>query len=61
MEHGGSVSHHHGIGVDHRPWIATYLGAGGVRALAALKKAFDPQGIMNPGKLTPDSEEPPHV
>jgi alkyldihydroxyacetonephosphate synthase len=61
VDSGGALSHHHGIGVDHRPWIAAYLGPGGVRALAALKKAFDPQGIMNPGKLTPDSEEPTHV
>jgi CheY-like chemotaxis protein len=36
VEHGGALSHHHGIGSDHRPWMAAYLGAGGVRALAAL-------------------------
>jgi len=57
VEHGGALSHHHGIGSDHRPWMAAYLGAGGVRALAALKQAFDPRGIMNPGKLLAAPEE----
>jgi alkyldihydroxyacetonephosphate synthase len=56
IDGGGALSHHHGIGVDHRPWIGAYLGSGGVRALAALKNAFDPRGIMNPGKLTADNE-----
>jgi len=57
VEHGGALSHHHGIGSDHRPWMAAYLGPGGVRALAALKQAFDPRGIMNPGKLLVTPEE----
>jgi len=58
---GGALSHHHGIGSDHRPWISQYLGAAGVRALAALKQTFDPQGIMNPGKLTAAGEDTSHV
>jgi FAD/FMN-containing dehydrogenase len=36
--------------------MPAYLGEG-VRALDALKGAFDPKGIMNPGKLLPESEE----
>ena len=51
---GGALSHHHGIGSDHRPWMPQYLGAAGIRALAALKQTFDPRGIMNPGKLMAD-------
>ena len=54
---GAALSHHHAIGTDHRPWIARYLGTAGVRALAALKQTFDPQGIMNPGKLTAADED----
>lgn len=57
VEHGGALSHHHGIGKDHRPWMAAYLGSGGARALLALKQAFDPRGIMNPGKLLVTPEE----
>jgi len=57
IDSGAALSHHHGIGSDHRPWMAAYLGPGGARAMAALKQAFDPQDIMNPGKLTP-MEEP---
>jgi alkyldihydroxyacetonephosphate synthase len=51
---GGALSHHHGIGSDHRPWMGQYLGPAGLRALAALKETFDPQRIMNPGKLVAD-------
>jgi alkyldihydroxyacetonephosphate synthase len=54
---GGALSHHHGIGSDHRPWMPQYMGAAGVRTLAALKQTFDPQGIMNPGKLTAAGED----
>jgi alkyldihydroxyacetonephosphate synthase len=54
---GGALSHHHGIGSDHRPWMARYVGAAGIRTLAALKQTFDPQGIMNPGKLMAASED----
>jgi alkyldihydroxyacetonephosphate synthase len=61
MDSGGALSHHHGIGTDHRPWIAAYLGPGGARALTALKRAFDPQDIMNPGKLTPLDEGAPRA
>jgi alkyldihydroxyacetonephosphate synthase len=48
---GGTLSHHHGVGVDHRPWMAAEKGALGVRALQALKATVDPAGLMNPGKL----------
>jgi len=58
---GGALSHHHGIGTDHRPWMSAYLGSGGVRVLAALKEALDPRGIMNPGKLVASGEESERV
>ena len=48
---GGTISHHHGVGVDHRPWMAREKGALGVEALRAVKRAVDPSGLMNPGKL----------
>jgi alkyldihydroxyacetonephosphate synthase len=53
-EHGGTITHHHGVGRDHLPWIERELGgAQGVEALRALKQQLDPAGIMNPGKLLP--------
>lgn len=48
---GGALSHHHGVGVDHQPWMAREKGALGVEALRAVKRAVDPRGVMNPGKL----------
>lgn len=49
--HGGTISHQHGIGVDHAPYLAAEKGALGMAALGAASAVFDPQGIMNPGKL----------
>lgn len=50
---GGTITHHHAVGRDHRPWLADEIGAPGVAALRALKAALDPEGIMNPGVLIP--------
>jgi alkyldihydroxyacetonephosphate synthase len=50
-EGGGTITHHHAVGVDHTPWMATEVGEGGLRALRAVKDELDPAGIMNPGKL----------
>ena len=51
MQNGGTLSHHHGIGKDHAPWIKQELGENGLALLGAMKKQLDPEGIMNPGKL----------
>ncbi|MBI2876883.1 MAG: FAD-binding oxidoreductase, partial [Candidatus Tectomicrobia bacterium] len=53
LEGGGTLSHHHGIGLDHRPWMEHEHGREGIRILRALKEAMDPSGIMNPEKLLP--------
>ncbi len=49
VEHGGSVSHHHGIGRMFAPWMEKYLGKEEMEVLRALKRHFDPNNIMNPG------------
>lgn len=54
MKSGGTLSHHHAVGTEHRPWMEQEISATGVKALASLKAALDPQGILNPGKLIPD-------
>lgn len=51
VKHGGTISHQHGVGSDHAPYLAaekTELGLGAIRTVA---KHFDPDGMMNPGKL----------
>ena len=50
-ENGGTISHHHGVGVDHADWLPAEKGELGMTVLTATKAALDPEGIMNPGKL----------
>ncbi|MFF2354369.1 FAD-binding oxidoreductase [Kitasatospora sp. NPDC058115] len=50
---GGTITHHHAVGTDHRPWMAAEIGELGVRVLRAVKAELDPAGILNPGKLIP--------
>ncbi|WP_207843566.1 FAD-binding oxidoreductase [Williamsia soli] len=50
---GGTITHHHAVGADHRPWVGAEIGDVGVRILRAVKDALDPTGILNPGKLIP--------
>ncbi|HEX5776267.1 MAG TPA: FAD-binding oxidoreductase [Caulobacteraceae bacterium] len=54
-KHGGSLSHHHGIGRVRRDYITAELGEAGVSLLRTVKAALDPNGIMNPGVLLPDA------
>lgn len=49
LEAGGTVSHHHGVGRLRGEFLARELGAGGAFALAAVKRACDPHGILCPG------------
>ena len=53
MAHGGTLSHHHGVGYEHAPWLPAEVTAPGIAALRAAKSALDPTSIMNPGKLLP--------
>jgi len=50
---GGTISHHHGVGTDHRDWYVREAGALGVAALRAVKHRLDPDGLLNPGVLLP--------
>jgi alkyldihydroxyacetonephosphate synthase len=50
LVNGGSISHHHGIGLVRGPYLPDALGAG-FEVLKKLKAALDPRGILNPGKL----------
>jgi alkyldihydroxyacetonephosphate synthase len=52
-EAGGTVSHHHGVGRDHREAYAAEVGPVGVEILRAVKARLDPEGVLNPGILIP--------
>jgi len=52
--HGGTISHQHGVGMDHAPYLPAEKGELGMAAIRSLCKTFDPQGMMNPGKLLID-------
>lgn len=53
MATGGTITHHHAVGADHRPWMREEIGDLGVQVLRAVKATLDPTGILNPGKLIP--------
>jgi alkyldihydroxyacetonephosphate synthase len=53
---GASLSHHHGVGIEHAKWMPQYCGPLGIRVLKAIKHELDPDGIMNPEKLLPKNE-----
>lgn len=53
MASGGTITHHHAVGADHRAWMRDEVGDLGVQVLRAVKATLDPAGILNPGKLIP--------
>ena len=50
---GATITHHHAVGTDHKPWLAKEIGPVGVSVLRAVKADLDPTGILNPGVLIP--------
>jgi alkyldihydroxyacetonephosphate synthase len=48
---GGTITHHHAVGRDHRPWYDRQRPEPFARALRAAKAELDPGGILNPGVL----------
>ena len=48
---GGTITHHHAVGRDHRPWYDRQRPEPFAEALRAAKAAVDPAGILNPGVL----------
>ena len=51
IELGGTITGEHGVGAAKLPHLAAQLGAPHTALLARIKRAFDPEGILNPGKL----------
>jgi alkyldihydroxyacetonephosphate synthase len=54
---GGTISHQHGVGADHRDFIAAEKGPLGLDAIRELCNFFDPDERFNPGKLLPDKNK----
>jgi len=48
---GGTVSGEHGIGLAKKDYLERQIGAGGVNVMRRIKRSFDPQGVLNPGKI----------
>lgn len=61
LAEGGTITHHHAVGRDHRPWYGSQRPELFADALAAAKAVLDPAGICNPGVLldTPGTIHPP--
>ncbi|MGW5700745.1 FAD-binding oxidoreductase [Amycolatopsis japonica] len=49
--HGGTITHHHAVGRDHRPWYDRQRPDPFAAAITAAKSVLDPAGILNPGVL----------
>jgi alkyldihydroxyacetonephosphate synthase len=51
IDAGGTITHHHAVGRDHRPWYDRQRPEPFADALRASKRAVDPAGVLNPGVL----------
>ncbi|MDH6226717.1 MULTISPECIES: FAD-linked oxidase C-terminal domain-containing protein [Streptomyces] len=51
LELGGTITGEHGVGVLKKEWLAREAGPVGMELQRAVKDAFDPHGLLNPGKL----------
>jgi D-lactate dehydrogenase len=51
---GGTLSGEHGIGIDKRAFMPRAIDAATLDTMRAIKRVFDPDGLLNPGKLLPD-------
>lgn len=51
VQAGGTISHQHGVGADHAPYLPAEKGPAGMDLIRAVAREFDPDGLLNPGKL----------
>ncbi len=56
MDHHGTVSHHHGVGEEHSPWMEQDISPAGVHVQRVLFEGIDPGKNLNPGKIVHDGE-----
>jgi glycolate oxidase len=53
LDLGGTISGEHGVGITKAPYIAKEIGPAELNLMKKIKKIFDPNGILNPGKIFP--------
>jgi alkyldihydroxyacetonephosphate synthase len=58
LKYKGNLTHHHGIGYEHVPWMSKMFAPGALDLMLALKQQVDPQDICNPWKLLPLARKP---
>lgn len=59
VDAGGTITGEHGIGLDKKAYMSLVYGEEEFFTLWGLRRAFDPVGTMNPGKVLPDDTAPP--
>jgi D-lactate dehydrogenase (cytochrome) len=57
IEFGGTATGEHGIGLGKRGYMVLEHGEAGVEAMRRIKRAFDPNDTLNPGKIFPETDE----
>ncbi|MCB1567125.1 MAG: FAD-binding oxidoreductase, partial [Xanthomonadales bacterium] len=57
IELGGTLSGEHGIGLAKRDWMARAFDTDTLATMRRVKVAFDPDGILNPGKVLPSEND----
>ncbi|MFX0075393.1 MAG: FAD-linked oxidase C-terminal domain-containing protein, partial [Candidatus Hermodarchaeota archaeon] len=50
LDNGGSIGHHHGVGINRAHWMKKEWGAA-MKTMKEIKKLLDPNNILNPGKI----------
>lgn len=58
LELGGTLTGEHGVGIMKAPFMAWEHGEAGLDAMRAIKRAWDPEGLLNPGKIFPEDAPP---
>ena len=61
VDAGATLAHHHGVGRSKAPKLALELGSTGISSAKSVKRAFDPNGILNPGALFPPVRPEPYA
>lgn len=51
VEFGGTITGEHGVGIAKAPYLELKLGEAGIAIMKSIKQAFDPNNILNPGKM----------